>query len=48
VKIHSILALLLLLSACTPHAVRCDERLQPINPPAASSHAGMAPTQRNP
>jgi hypothetical protein len=48
VKTLGILAVLLLLSACAPRAVRCDERLQPINPPAASGHAGTAPTRRNP
>ncbi len=32
--------LCLLLSACASHAVRCDGRLQPINPPPAGAVPG--------
>lgn len=34
--------LLLLLPACTSHAVRCDGRLQPINAPAAGAALGTS------
>jgi hypothetical protein len=41
--------LLLALSACTSHVVRCDGRLQPINVPAAGAAAGSAtPATRGP
>jgi len=36
--------LLLVLSACTSHAVRCDGRLQPINPAAAVAANAAAKT----
>lgn len=35
--------LLFVLSACTSHAVRCDGRLQPINPAAGVAARTMAP-----
>ncbi len=34
--------LCVLLTACASHAVRCDGRLQPINPPAGAVPGGAA------
>ena len=38
-----IYCLFLLLPACAAHVVRCDGRLQPINPPTAPSMPATAP-----
>jgi hypothetical protein len=37
-----VFCLLLLLPACTSHAVRCDGRLQPINLPAVGAAAATS------
>jgi len=39
-----IYCLLLMLTACTSHAVRCDGHLQPVNPPSARPVSGDAAT----
>ena len=41
--------LFLLLAGCATHAVRCDARLVPINPPAATSAPqATSSTRRSP
>jgi hypothetical protein len=40
--------LLLLLSACASHEVRCDKRLEPINRPAPAVSQIAAPSTRSP
>jgi len=36
---HCLLLLLVVLAACSARAVRCDQHLVPINPPAAKAAA---------
>ena len=35
-KVFRLLCVLLLLCGCTPHEVRCDGRLEPVNVPSAA------------
>jgi len=36
-RMIGVLVALLLVSACAPHGVHCDQKLQPINAPARSA-----------
>jgi len=50
VKIRYLLCSMWLLGACSSHAVRCDQRLQPINVPATIPAAvrDAAPSRGSP
>ncbi|MFZ1905025.1 MAG: hypothetical protein WAU56_06505 [Steroidobacteraceae bacterium] len=39
-----LICVIALASACAQHRVRCDGRLEPINPPPAADAAAASPT----
>jgi len=47
-KLRLMICLALALSACSASSVRCDSRLQPINPPGANAASSARPTQKVP